>query len=218
MIIFFVSESQSQLDMIILGGIHPISVFDAPADSRKFCLLLLGCTTVYYPFKKCCAFWRLVLECFHKQKTTKITLNSSNCAKFIFPMHTASYATGKSTREKPITAKRKVENYFCSLWESNLQPSAYTLSVIPICHHILHGILMLIYCIYIRVHYLILHGQWYSSSRAVSTLIHRGYNTVIQYYNAIRLSAWRIFIFLKGGVEKFQVGCKRHLWASFGRG
>jgi hypothetical protein len=33
MIIFFVSdfvsESQSQLDMIILGGIHPISVFDA---------------------------------------------------------------------------------------------------------------------------------------------------------------------------------------------
>ena len=29
MIIFFVSESQSQLDMIILGGINPISVFDA---------------------------------------------------------------------------------------------------------------------------------------------------------------------------------------------
>jgi hypothetical protein len=26
-----------------------------------------------------------------------------------------------------------------------------------------------------------------------------------------------MFIFLKGGVEKCLVGCKRHHWASFGR-
>jgi hypothetical protein len=25
-----------------------------------------------------------------------------------------------------------------------------------------------------------------------------------------------MFIFLKGGVERFLVGCKRHHWASFG--
>ena len=50
-----------------------------PADSRKFCLRLLGCqpgcTDSILFVQKMRAFRRLVLECFHKQKITKITVN-----------------------------------------------------------------------------------------------------------------------------------------------
>ena len=42
-------------------------------------------------------------------------------------------------REKKITAKRKIENYPRSLRDSNPGPSANTLSVVPLRHHVLHG-------------------------------------------------------------------------------
>jgi hypothetical protein len=64
------------------------------------------------------AFWRLVLERFHKQKTTKITVNFPK----IIEMHLNSssqciqLAMRQVNNEKnTITAKRKIENYSRSL-------------------------------------------------------------------------------------------------------
>ena len=104
-----------------------------PADSRKFCLRLLGCqpgcTIVYYSFKKCAHFGRrLALECFYKQKTTKITLNFQK----IIEMHlnSSSQCTQlairqANKREKNQLRQREKLKFVCT--HSGIEPT--TLSV-----------------------------------------------------------------------------------------
>jgi hypothetical protein len=77
---------------------------------------------------------------FHKQKTTKITLNFPK----IIEMHlnSSSQCIQLAMRQvnkrekKTITAKRETENHSRSLWDSN---SRHSPSVVPLRHHVLHG-------------------------------------------------------------------------------
>ena len=130
-----------------------------------------------------CAFWRLVLECFHKQKTTKITLNFPK----IIEMHLNSSSQciqlamrQVNKREKNIDGEEKNSNMFALTLGLNSRPSAYTLSVGPAHNHVLHRKYVNLWYIY-RLFlaggiydcvntYTIVHGQGYSSSRAKSTL------------------------------------------------
>jgi hypothetical protein len=141
---------------------------------------------LYYsiPFvQKMHAFQRLDLECFHKQKTTKITLNFPK----IIEMHLNSSSQCMqlavqqvNKQEKKNYRKEKNSNSFALTLGSNSQPSAFILSVVPARHHALHRIcvnLLYIYrlflasAIYDCVNtYTIVHVQGYSSSGAVSTL------------------------------------------------
>jgi hypothetical protein len=164
-----------------------------PADSRKFCLRLLGCqlgcTIVYCSFKKCAHFgdW-----CFHKQKTTTITVNfpkiielhlNSSCQCIQLAMRHVN------RREKNQLRQREKLRIICvhseirthDLRVNPQQTScAFTLYVIPARHHTLRAIyvnllytnmLFIATAIYDCANmYTTVHGKGYSSSRAVSTL------------------------------------------------
>ena len=129
------------------------------------------------------AFRRLVLECFYKQKTTKITLNFPK----IIEMHLNSSSQciqlamrQANKREKNNYGKEKNSNSFALTLGLNPRPLACNLSFVPAYHHVLHGKyvnLLYIYRLFlasaiydcVKTH-TIVHGQGYSSSRAVSTL------------------------------------------------
>jgi uncharacterized membrane protein len=125
--------------------------------------------------QKMCAFRRLVLECFHQQKTTKITLNFPK----IIEMHLNSssqciqLAMRQVNRQgKNNYGKEKNSNLFVLTLGSNSQPSAYALSVVPVVVNLLYIYrLFLASVIYDCINtYTIVLGQGYSSSRAVPTL------------------------------------------------
>ena len=88
------------------------------------------------------AFRRLVLECFYKQKTTKITLNFPK----IIEMHLNSSSQciqlamrQANKREKNNYGKEKNSNSFALTLRLNPRPLAYNLSFVPAYHHVLHG-------------------------------------------------------------------------------
>jgi hypothetical protein len=53
-------------------------------------------------------------------------------------MHIGSYATGKQTRKKNY-GKERNSNPLALTPGLHSQPSAYTLSAVPLRHHVLHG-------------------------------------------------------------------------------
>ena len=96
------------------------------------------------------AFRRLVLECFYKQKTTKITLNFPK----IIEMHLNSSSQciqlamrQANKREKNQLRQREKFKFVCAHSGIEPTPLAYNLGFVPAYHHVLHGN-MLIYCIY----------------------------------------------------------------------
>ena len=145
--------------------------------------------SLYYSIlfvQKMRAFRRLVLECFYKQKTTKITLNFPK----IIEMHLNSSSQciqlamrQANKREKNNYGKEKNSNSFTLTQRLNPRPLAYNVSFVPAYHHVLYGkyVNLLYISLYIQLFlasaiydcvktYTIVHGQGYSSSRAVSTL------------------------------------------------
>jgi hypothetical protein len=165
---------------------HPISAFDVGWQPEILSPIARLPAELYYSMlfvQKMGAFRRLVLECFHKQKTTKITLNFPK----IIEMHLNSSSQciqlavrQVNKREKNNYGKEKNSNSFALTLGSTSRPSAFALSVVPARHHALQGIyvnLLYIYglflasAIYDCVNtYTIVHVQGYSSSGAVSTL------------------------------------------------
>jgi hypothetical protein len=163
------------------------------------------------------AFRRLVLECFYKQKTTKITLNFPK----IIEMHLNSSSQciqlamrQANKREKNNYGKEKNSNSFALTLGLNPRPLAYNLSFVPekYAENMLHGKyvnLLYIYRLFLASAiydcvplytakgtvatepYLLFNTILTNTSRHRSRLpaASRGYLTVIQYYNAIRLSA-----------------------------
>ena len=165
-------------------SMHPISVFDTGWQPEILSPIAQLPGRLYdYSIlftQKICTFWRLVLECFHKQKTTKITLNLLK----IIEMHLNSSSQciqlamqQVNKQEKKQLRQREKFKFVCTqLWDSNSWPSAYTLSVVPAHHYVLHRIYVNLLCmcrlflastIYDCINmYTIAHGQGYSSSRA----------------------------------------------------
>ena len=167
--------------------IHPISAFDAGWQPESLSLIARLPAELYYSIlfiQKMCAFRRLVLECFHKQKTTKITLHFPKIIEIHLNSSSQCIQLGMrqvNKREKnTIMAKRKIQICSRSLWDRTHDPQhslwvLFAHATTPYTEYMLNLLyiyrLFLASAIYDCVNtYTIVHVQGYSSSGAVSTL------------------------------------------------
>ena len=91
------------------------------------------------------AFRRLVLECFCKQKTTKITLNFPKIIEMDLNSSSQSIQLAMrpaNKREKNQLRQREKFKFVCAIALTlglNPRPLAYNLCFVPAYHHVLHG-------------------------------------------------------------------------------